>query len=309
MDLTLSELIAFLDVEDTVIAHNLAASAFLFWDQLITMREEIELIWCTKWSLVTIVFFISRYVTFTIRAIELVFYTNVSHLLHPSVTGCFIWIWFEALSGHTVISTVEILMMMRIYAFYGRNKNLLIFLFALFTIEHAISLYFLAKTVPHFQIFLNTLPPSLRVSVCIVGKIPDIFTNYWIPCLAFQFILFVLLIAKFFHTKWNTTLSTPHLLAIFVRDGAWAFALIFAALLWAAAAFKSSTQEGDIALTWLYSVLGFTGSRLILNLRSAARERAWMSGNMGQLYVINMDTTMYTDILGANRRGLPTIQD
>ena len=43
----------------------------------------------------------------------MIFYTNVSHILHPDSRGCRIWVWFEALSGHILIMAVEILLIMR----------------------------------------------------------------------------------------------------------------------------------------------------------------------------------------------------
>ena len=42
--------------------------------------------------------------------------------------------------------------------------------------------------------------------------------------------MFMLLIFMFIRTKKHTRMSSTHLLDVFVRDGAWAFALIFGVL-------------------------------------------------------------------------------
>lgn len=48
-----------------------------------------------------------------------------------------------------------------------------------------------------------------------------------IPALAFESILFFLLIAMFVHKRWNKRMNNTHLLIVFVRDGAWGFAVFF----------------------------------------------------------------------------------
>jgi len=273
MALSSSGIAEIIRAEDPVIYNNLAASTFFFWDYCLTFGQEVELIWRSKWSPVKLLFYAVRYVTLVIRIVELVFYANISGFIRPSALACMAWVWFEVISGHVVFIGVEILLIMRMYAFYGGNKYLLSALFIVLILQHAASIFIMVMTVPKIVVIPTPLPSHLHSGACLVVSIPNLFFHYWVPGLIFESILFVLLVAKFIGTKWKIGTYTPHLLAVFIRDGAWAFMLIFAAFLWCTLEFQLSLQKGDVPLTWIYSILGFSGSHLVLNLRVAAQER------------------------------------
>jgi hypothetical protein len=144
-------------------------------------------------------------------------------------------------------------------------------------------------TVPKFQIIPNPLPPNFDARSCLILGAPALFSNCWcvkvrktssrgaqmslcgrIPALVFQSILFILVVAKFVKAKLHAGGNSPHLLVVFVRDGIWAFALIFgqsgvafrvftfifegvdilstAMLLWSSLSYKLTVDKGNIAL-------------------------------------------------------------
>ncbi|KAF8587010.1 hypothetical protein K439DRAFT_1631137 [Ramaria rubella] len=279
MFLPATEIPSFLAIEDSVIYNTIAASSFYFWDQCITFGMEKELIWQKKISAVNVLFYILRYMTMAIRIVELLIYTNVSGLLHLSTGICTAWVYFEAIAGYLVFLAVEILLVMRIYAFYGKGKRVLVFMLILLALEHAACITLLVLGLPNFDITPSPFPSNIHVGACIVVKLTALFPNYWIPGLGFETVLFVLLVIKFVLEKRSGT-GGSHLLIIFVRDGAWAFAIIFAMLLWSTLAFELNPQKGEVALTWLLTGLGFCGSRLILNLRAAARDASLATRDM-----------------------------
>ncbi|KAF8586106.1 hypothetical protein K439DRAFT_1632025 [Ramaria rubella] len=258
--------------EDMIIYNTVAASAFIFWEHCITLREEIDLIWRSQWNLINALFFVIRYITLIVRIVELVFYTNVFGLIRPTSSQCGAWIRFEAASGQILVFSVEIILIMRVFAFYGRKRRLLYGLFVLFACENIARITILGLTIPKILVVPSPLPPNIHSAACLVLETPSLFSNYWVPALIFDSILFLLVAVRFVQTKLQAELDSPHVLVVFVRDGAWAFTMIFASMLWGTLAFELTPIKGDIALTWLFSVLGFCGSRLILNLRSAAEE-------------------------------------
>lgn len=88
--------------------------------------------------------------------------------------------------------------------------------------------------------------------------------------MVFESILFLLVVYQFVQTKRMAEISSPHILIVFVRDGAWAFALIFgthlsgvkysgyksdtttsyvAVLLWSTMSFELTPVKGDVGLT------------------------------------------------------------
>ncbi|KIJ54684.1 hypothetical protein M422DRAFT_24590 [Sphaerobolus stellatus SS14] len=264
------DVLALIANENVIIYNMVASSVFLFWDYCITFSEEVKLIWSKKIGYVSILFLGIRYFTLCVKILHLVFYTDALRLIHATPISCEVWAWFEALAGHFTYFMIEVLLIMRIYAFYERNRILLVTLVTLLIIEHAPSFVFLGLTLPHFKFLPNPFPPQIHASACIITFLPKLFADYWAPGFAFQAILFLLLIYKFIHTKLKTTISTSRLLTVFVRDGAWAFVIIFAILLWNQLAFIINPQGGEVALGWLFSVFGFCGTRLVLNLRVAA---------------------------------------
>ncbi|KAF8529395.1 hypothetical protein JB92DRAFT_711141 [Gautieria morchelliformis] len=228
MSLVPSEIVAFVGAENFVVYNILAASTFTFWDYCLTFQEEeVDLIWRTEWGLVDFLFCIIRYVTLCIRIVETIFYTDVLGLLRFSLTGCKAWIWFEVISGLITHTAFEILLVMRVFAFYGRSMRLLVILLFLFLCERVSAIAIAVVSIPHFAMAPTSLPSNIHGGRCAVLSINSLFVSFWVPGLIVESILFLLLIAMFIQTKRSTGMSNPRLLVVFVRDGAWAFVIIF----------------------------------------------------------------------------------
>lgn len=262
-------------VDANVSTYNtVAASMFIFYDYALTLGEEVELIWRGRLSWMSILFGFIRYLTFFIRIVHFAFCTNVFGPVPASHPGCVIWRWFQVLSGHILFLAVEILLITRVFAYYGRNKTLLSCLLVLLTAEITTMVALVATTLPGARVIIDPLPLNVHASTCIGVSTPPGYSSLWIPPLIMQSILSVLVARKFIKTRMDTPNSNPPLLLVFVRDNAWAFVLIFAVSLWATLAYETTAHLGEIAITWNYSILGFCGTRLILNLRSAATKDA-----------------------------------
>jgi len=260
MALTPAEIPALIIAEDAVIYNAVAASMFIFWDHCITFSQEVDLIWrSNKWGAINTLFLVIRYMTLSIRVVELVFYTNVFGLIRPTSSQCVAWIRFEAASGQILFFCVEIVLILRVFAFYGRKWRILFALLALFACESAVRITILGITMPKIITLPNPLPSNLHAGACLITVVPPLFSSYWVPALTFESILFLLVVYQFVQTKRHAEIGSPHILIVFVRDGSWAFTLIFAVLLWSTLAFELNPVKGDIGLTWLYSVLGFCG--------------------------------------------------
>ncbi|KIJ32315.1 hypothetical protein M422DRAFT_783459 [Sphaerobolus stellatus SS14] len=194
-------------------------------------------------------FFLIRYSGLAIRIVSMAIYTDALDLIHPTAAHCMIWVWWDVVAGHLLFTGVELLLIMRVYAFYGQNKTLLFIIFVLCLAEHGMALAIAGIGIPKFVIVGDLFPKPYQAGKCTITFIPGIFQNYWISPLVFHGILFFLLFGRFFYTKWNNRMNTTELLFVFVRDGAWAFVTIFGMVLYCALAFELSPQAGDIALT------------------------------------------------------------
>jgi len=298
MSLPTSDIPALIMIEDAQIYNAVAASMFIFWDHCITFGQEVNLIWSSKLSLVNVLFFIFRYLTFAFRIVDLLLYTDVNGLVPPSSSRCIAWVWLEATVGQILFASLGTLFLIRVFAFYGKSKLLLAVLAILFLCESAAEITILAISVPEMLIVPNRLPWNLHIPACLILNTPALYPKLWIPSLVVQSILFMLVAIKTIQTAIRESIHHQHLLVVFIRDGAWGFALIFAGLLWAALSTSHDLQKGEMALNWSYSLAGFCGSRLILNLRSAAEESTTTMG-------VTSDLRFRTTQAGMSEGGLP----
>ncbi|KAF8578643.1 hypothetical protein K439DRAFT_1663628 [Ramaria rubella] len=273
MSLSPANISHFLGTEGAIIYNTLAASAFFFWDYCITFGQEVELVWRWRWSPISFLFVAIRYLTFAIRIVELLFYANIAGVLRPSMQACVVWVRFEILTGHLLALGVDLLLMTRTYAYFGRDKRVLIGLIVMLAVGQAGGIVLLVSILPGFVLLQTPLPTNIHSASCIVLGASPIFSFYLIPSLSIETIMFIMVLARFIYTRFNTkTQARSHMLYVFIRDGAWAFTLVFGTFLWTALSYRLNPEDGDIAVTWLFSVLGFCGSRLVLNLRAEAQE-------------------------------------
>jgi len=189
-----------------------------------------------------------------------------TNVVHPSSSNCVGWVAWENISGQILLSCVDVLLIIRVYALYGKNKVLLAILIVFLLCEAAAMTAIIGISIPRTDIIINPFPSNLHVPSCLTLSAPPFSANYWIPGLTFQSILFLFVAIKFVQTRWNAGTDSPPILTVLARDGTWVFAIMFGILLWM---FLSSSTK-SILERWVYSVLGICGSRLVLNLRSAA---------------------------------------
>lgn len=232
--------------------------------------------WRSKLSPTSALFFLMHYLNFFTRMACLIFYTitSVRPSVSPSDSGCFAWVWFITITGQMTFICLGVLFVMRVFVFYGRSKYLLVLLIAMMVCELSAEITINAITVP--KILTSPSPLPIHNGTCVVTSVLPLFADFWLPALLFQSILFILVMVKFVRSWLQAPLDSAPLLVIFVWDGTWAFTVIFAVLLWANLAFRLSVNNGIVALTWVYAICGFCGSRVMLNLRLAA----WKSINL-----------------------------
>lgn len=103
-----------------------------------------------------------------------------------------------------------------VYVLYNENKGVLYSMIAAFIVEVAVMIVTLALVLPRL-----TVTPE-----CLVTSAPTMFMAYWLASLAFEVFLFTLTVLKFAHSVPSTNRAQSVLL-LFMRDGTWAFAMIF----------------------------------------------------------------------------------
>ncbi|KAG2111313.1 uncharacterized protein F5147DRAFT_103245 [Suillus discolor] len=106
-----------------------AAAFVVVYDWVLTLGEEIELIWTQRWSLMTVLYLVIRYVGISYSAANILGTTTlvsltdaVSNIVNYAVNG----------TNVVVAAMLGVIMMARLHAMYQRSRRMLIFLVIIF---------------------------------------------------------------------------------------------------------------------------------------------------------------------------------
>ncbi|KAI0289253.1 hypothetical protein BC826DRAFT_1032537 [Russula brevipes] len=255
---------------------SFAALTFLIWDILITLDQEVDAVWSkpnniySKW-----LFLFVRYFAVAIQIALLFVGTQLAIGFHYTESDCIKWYIFQEVGTQLLVATVEFILIMRVHALYDRNRAVTMTLVVLFFVENVVMIVTLIKAVPGARFDTN----------CVVVHSPPGLIFFAVAFVSFETALFSLTLIKFLIALRNGWGRTP-VLHLLVRDGTWAFILIFVTLCVNAGFYLG---EGDsaiaaIAFPWLLSIESFAGARIVLNL-----------------YTISFDVS--TDALGTSGPG------
>ncbi|KAI0691687.1 hypothetical protein C8Q76DRAFT_634755 [Earliella scabrosa] len=236
---------------------EVACVTVLTWDVLIMFSDEIELVWRRAWTPAKVMYLIARYMPWLVQLALLAITVNGTTGLTFTSEQCATWQVVQGVLLQLIVTTVDVILIARVYALFSRNRALLLVLGSLF----------LAEVISLCYILVVVTPRLTFNDECYVTSSPAIFQYYWIISLAFETVLFALTMAKFLDVVKQGWGMGP-IMQQFIADGTWAYALIFVAMLVNMMLYKyvHSTLTG-ICYTWLLVVLSFAGSRLVLNPR------------------------------------------
>ncbi|KAI0792300.1 hypothetical protein C8Q75DRAFT_804702 [Abortiporus biennis] len=267
-----------LEQTHSVSRSEVAAVTMLTYDIMINFADEIELVWKSHWNPVKAMYIAARYLPWLFQLALLAIEIDGTTGLFFSSHECSKWQIVQAVILQLTITTVDVILLMRVYALFNRNRILLVVFTSLFIAEISYMCYVLSVVTPRLE----------YNSECFVTHSPSIFITFWIVSLSFETLLFALTLFKFVvavKVGWG---KRP-VMKQFVSDGTWAYALIFLTMFINSMLYKLVHNPlAGICYTWLLSVLSFAGSRLILNPRRRTRGEWFQS----------------IDTLGANSGGI-----
>jgi hypothetical protein len=256
------------DIQATRFA-QLASSAIIIFDHLITLDEEVELIWKSSWSMGKLLFIINRYYTLISVII------NNYALFSPALTDSFCLRFFhwQGWTGLIACMIAEVILQMRLYALYFLNKKVLALMVTTFIISSASSAVIMGKVLSGITAVSHPLP---GLAFCVPVGVADYFFAFWIPIIGFESLLCGLALCRgiqTFRASGSQYQSGRHLVAILIRDSVLYFLVMFATyftnmLVWVTA--PSNLLEIPIAFSVALSCC--LGNRMILNVREVNRE-------------------------------------
>ncbi|KAL1687828.1 hypothetical protein GGG16DRAFT_116562 [Schizophyllum commune] len=257
------------DLQATHCAH-VASSTIIVFDHLITLNDEIQLIWKSSWSLGKILFMFNRY--FGLASVVV----NLYGLFTPSLTDrlyvCLNYFRWQGATGVAVCVVSEIILLMRLYVLYLLNKRILIVMLVGFVISSGFAAAIMGLVMQRVNAVVVTLP-GLK-PMCVPGNVSSKFYTYWIPFLGLESLLCALALYRGFQTyrmdNANYT-SSRLLIRILIRDSVMYYLAVFATyftnmLMWAAA--PPSLLELPIGFAVAVSCV--LGNRMMFNIRQAS---------------------------------------
>lgn len=239
-----------------------SATCFVMYDTLLQMEDEVTYIWSQKNSYVKWAYMFIRHVPYLtqISILALISASLFGHSWHPD--QCRSMIIYHLALNEALTIAIEAVLIIRIYAMFDRNRIIIAMVLLLFAMEISGMIAILAISIPKIQF----------TSGCIMTHTPAIFTSYWIVSLCFETLLFGMTLIKFFISV-TRRLGRQSIMYVLVRDGTWAFGVIFVVMLLNSLFYKimPNTLDG-LWLFWELSAISFVGSRVLLNLRRFAAQ-------------------------------------
>ncbi|KAL1708920.1 hypothetical protein EV121DRAFT_267639 [Schizophyllum commune] len=247
------------DLQATHCAH-VASSTIIVFDHLITLDDEIQLIWKSSWSLGKILFMFNRY--FGLASVVVNLYGLFTPSLTDSLYVCNCLNYFRW----------QVILLMRLYVLYLLNKKILIVMLVGFVISSGFAAAIMGLVMQRVTAVVVTLP-GLK-PMCVPGNVSAKFYTYWIPFLGFESLLCALALYRGFQTYRmdNASYTSSRLLIrILIRDSVMYYLAVFATyftnmLMWAAA--PPSLLELPIGFAVAVSCV--LGNRMMFNIRQAS---------------------------------------
>lgn len=239
---------------------HVASAALFMWDHIVTLQQEFDLVWRSRWGVGKILFLVVRYMTWP--EVMIAVYREIVQrqpaLCHP---------FFVYTTWSSTIGTCasEMILILRTWAIWSGRRILLVplaaaFVFGFCGCSYVINIY-ISKT---HLIAAETLSPVLRG--CFITASSRMITIPWLILIAFDSVIVVLTMIKGVqHFKTGTS----GLITTLYRDGILYFIYILVIYLANILVVYLSPPEYTALLSELQRVLqAIFSCRIILHLRA-----------------------------------------
>ncbi|OCH89657.1 hypothetical protein OBBRIDRAFT_826438 [Obba rivulosa] len=287
-----------------------AAIAWVVYDIILTLPQEFDLVWMTKFTFPKALYFITRYGGLASLGV----YLSGNIVIAPSELSCRRWLWYSVFIPSILNATGEALFMYRIYAVYGRSRKILAVLLAIWLTE--LSFSFIVAVLNITTLNISPRPLGDPLPGCTLEETPAKYVHLdiasWVVDSAGATCLFSLIIYNFFRdlnlnfsyrAPKNFSISELKTLApvmvLFVRDGMTYFLLITTCYI--VDVFISSTLSNrplsQVTDPWVMACYAVASSRLYLNLRGSVIDTTPTVPTADLELQFRMPTSVGSDVL------------
>jgi len=238
---------------------SVATATFILYEYLITIDQEIRLVWPSKWSLVKVLFFINRYLPFASSIIGLHMFITA-----PGTSNCKVILYESSLINTTVHAISSLILLIRVYAIWSNRKTVLAILIAAYIPTATVAYYITTHMTKEASAFTI---PYLFPTGCLVSFSDR---RYWIAytmLLCFETLMIILILVK---ALFLSTHIYSSILNMMVKDGVFYYACILSAVMGnLLVLLLASPRINDFLLILLGMLHSVLSSRLLFRLRDA----------------------------------------
>ncbi|EKM53282.1 uncharacterized protein PHACADRAFT_259529, partial [Phanerochaete carnosa HHB-10118-sp] len=244
-------------------ALTLVGLTALVHDHLLTLDQEIDLIWRGRPGFVSTIFLLNRYI---VPCIIIVDVYELSGVTPSSMLFCKIWTVMQSYLTLASFMLIHVIVAIRVFALYNGRSWVRRFLWTSGTI------YFLSSTAVITLGVIAVIPSLQPDHGACVGNMPWYLWISWLPTIIFETILFILTLLALL--KQEDSRSFGKLTRILFRDGMVYFVAVtvcttFCLMVWA---FAPVTLNG-LARYFALAMVNIISSRMVLNLKAYAASR------------------------------------
>ncbi|KAJ7251505.1 hypothetical protein B0H12DRAFT_1119269 [Mycena haematopus] len=288
---------------------SIAALAFLVWENLITLDDEVEYIWSKPWTAwVKTVFLFLRYFPLAIQLCNRILDEMIIQQRQLGNSALRAWYISQVVVAHLAMTGVESVMMARVYAIYHNSRWIAWWFLCLWIGETAAVIAGIFITLPeaHFE------PQQFMLNV------PHSFAYLAISALISQAIILGLTLLRYFQGQWSGT----NLGRLLIRDGSIIYLVFFGdetsnppttlvltvlkpVSTMAAAVYSiNGLSFGMTEYAWYLSIVSTAGCRLILNMQrlssSSTTDRSFYPNSSLELTTLHNDIELSTVLRPSN---------
>ncbi|KAF8177317.1 hypothetical protein K438DRAFT_2022285 [Mycena galopus ATCC 62051] len=243
---------------------NIAFVTFMVFDHAITFDTEVARIWTLQWRLPKVLFLINRYVV-----PPMLIFNGIVPTIYNLPDSLCTFVDRQWTSWPNIISlgTVEIILMLRVFAICGHRKAIRTFLIGLFI---CVMIAWVTLSVVIMQVSTGS-PGGFLFPGCLFSA-PTYFFAAWIPAVVFESTIVLITLYYLSAYEWSTEINVT--LRVLARDSIVYFLIIFSILV--SNLFIARLGRGFLGSLLIApsSVVACVGAaRMMMNIRELDGER------------------------------------
>ncbi|KAF9648323.1 hypothetical protein BDM02DRAFT_3261085 [Thelephora ganbajun] len=249
---------------------SVAAGTLIVLDHLITLDQEIELIWRSSNGSGKWLFIVNRYY----GLIAAIF--NNYALFVPRLTDSFCrrWYQWQGCSGIILYLIAELILQLRLFALYHLNRKVLAVIIVSFVVAATSSgtlMGIVLRELSGYAVVLVDTP------VCAAKWVPRYFYVFWIPILAFETLLCGLAVYRGFQNmrfKSSFYYSGKEIVDVLLRDSVVYFIVLFTT--YAVNMVLFLVEPGtliEVPIVFAAAMSCIMSNRLLLSIRQTVHDR------------------------------------